>query len=614
MKTIWFIFSQIALISAAFGNPQPDTLHFSNKNYLEVGSEMVFITDSTNRLSANQILTKFRQGGGSKPLGPNPNFGISNSTYWTYLVIHNSGKTNIDAFIHIDNFLMDTTRCFEINQVDSLALIGTAGDYLPFATRPVINRHFVYPINLKPYQNKSYLVSVYKDHSSISLPIKIWPQHKFYQNDTNETILYGLYFGVLLLVLVYSLFLYVSSKKILLLYYFLYVFLLALFQLNHLGFAQQYLWPNSWFMPNFGFWIVGVLMTVFFILFALHFTQIKHTQPILDFYFKIIAVVLIGFALGILLFSGSLHEYTSFAKKLYYYIQLSSAIGFVLLVFFILKTGSTEGKYFSLAFSALLGFGVVYLLREMGWIDYNGFTQNALIIGSLIEVLIFSLGITHIVSKAFVDRQILLEKLQKQQEELLLTTIETEEKERLRISSELHDSVGSQLSFLKVSLEHPSWFKNKQKLEDQVDDIADTVRKISHNMTPIVLEMEGLKVAISNLVEKINQSSDTKFHLEWLDMPNNLPNLKAVTLYRVVQEALTNIVRHSQANDAYLNFTGYPNEIVIMVEDDGNGFDSKVLNGIGLKTMKNRVQQLKGKFDISSALGNGTSIVVTFPV
>lgn len=192
----------------------------------------------------------------------------------------------------------------------------------------------------------------------------------------------------------------------------------------------------------------------------------------------------------------------------------------------------------------------------------------------------------------------------------MISTIETEERERQRISSELHDSIGSQLSFLKVSLEQA---QINSDLVEQVDGLADTIRKISHDMTPIVLQMDGIKSAIVNLVEKLNVSSKTKFKLEWLDFPNDIEDIHAVTVYRIVQEASNNIIKHSNAKEAFFQFTGYPNEIVIVLEDDGVGYEILQHQGIGLKNMKNRVSQLKGTIDISSSLGNGTSIVISFP-
>ncbi len=611
MRIILSIVSFLFLQTVSYATSTPDTLDVRSINSVALGSEMLYIEDSTLRLTPQQIILKFYSGKGIKPEGPNPNFGIANSTYWAFVTIKNSGNKPVNIFINVDNVLMDTTRCFEIKDSINVELIGEAGDYLPFNVRPVLNRNIIYPVYLKQNKTKSFLISVFKDQSSISLPIKIWNKDAFYDHELKETLLYGLYFGTMLLILLYSFFLFVNIRKKFVLFYFLYVAFLSLFQLTHLGYSFQYLWPNSTFLPNYGFWMMGVLMTVFFIFFARSFTKLKEVSPLLDYYFKVISYFLLVFMIVILLAPQSWLPFTSIAKKFYYYVQITSAIGFIAMAIIMLKRGSVEGKYFALAFSVLLVFGTVYILREVGLVPYNGFTQNALIIGSLIEIIIFSLGITYMVNAAFKEKQHLAERLQEQQETLMISIIETEERERQRISSELHDSIGSQLSFLKVSLEQEN---THSSLIEQVDGLADTVRKISHDMTPIVLQMDGLKSAINNLIEKLNASSNTKFKLEWLDFPDETPDIQSITVYRIVQEASNNIIKHANASQAFFQFTGYPTEIVLVLEDDGVGYETLQLSGIGLKNMKNRVSQLKGTIDISSNPGTGTSIVISFPI
>jgi len=611
MKIRLLIGSLFLIHSYSFAASVPDSINVSSHKSISVGSQMLYFEDTTNSLGAQEVLALFNTNNGVRPNSPNPNFGITNSTYWAYIIIANPTSNPIDVLVHVDNFLMDTTRCFEIINKQQANLLGEAGDYLPFDIRPISNRNILFPIRLESNESKALLVSVFKDHSSVSLPIKIWHRDEFYKYEQKDTLLYGLYFGTMLLVLLYSLFLFINIRKKYVLYYFLYVFFLSLFQLNHLGFAFQYIWPNSTFLPNFGFWAMGILMTVFLITFARSFTKLKEVSALLDFYFKVITYFLLAFMVVVLLSPDSWAKYTSIAKTLYYYIQMTSAAGFILMVVLVLRKKSEEGKFFSIAFSALLFFGAIYILREVGIVPYNGFTQNALIMGSLIEVLILSLGITHLVNIAFSERQKMAEKLQEQQEELMIATIETEEKERQRISSELHDSIGSQLSFLKVSIEQS---EKNDSLMKQVDGLAETVRRISHEMTPVVLEMDGLRAAIINLVDKLNIASETKFNLEWLDFPDQLSDIQSITVYRIVQEASANIIKHANAKEAFFQFTGYDNEIVITIEDDGKGYASISNDGIGLKIMRNRVGQLRGQIDISSQPLSGVSIVISFPI
>lgn len=613
MRIILLIVSSLLCLSS-YASTLYDTLDVSTVSSIAVGKQMRFYEDTTISLPPLQVLEKFLQGKGVIAHQPNPNFGIANSTFWAFFLVSNKSNQSKSYFIHIDNFLMDTTRCYEVEGESFLRFIGEAGDYIPFGTRVVQNRNILYPFQLAPGQTKSFLVSVFKDQSSISLPIKVWNQNAFYVKDTKETIAYGVYFGVLVLILIYSLFMFITLRKYFVLYYFLYVLFFGLFQLNHLGFAYEYLWPNLWFMSNYGFWMLGVAMIVFFIKFSQTFTRLKDVFKPLSIYFNIIVYLLITLLVAILSLHNLLSEYTTFAKTFYYYMLIGAIVGFVIMAIIMLRNATVEGNYFAIAFSALLSFGLVYILRELGFAPYNWFTQNALLMGSIVEILLFSLGIAHIIYLAYRERQSLAEKLQGQQEALMIATVEAEENERQRISSELHDSVGSQLSFLKVSLERSTATNNFDGIVEQIDGVANTVRRISHEMTPVVLKVDGLKAAVTNLVEKVNISSNTDFKLEWIDFPTNLPEIKTIAIYRIIQEAINNIIKHSESEKAYIQLLGYTDEVVLMVEDTGVGFDTDQASGFGLKNIENRVAQLKGTLDISSNKGEGASLVVSFPM
>lgn len=613
MRTRLFLFSLLLWgHNYVNANGLPDPVVLTSADFVTLGNQMVYYVDSTNHAPVGSVLNEIQQGQFNRAEKPNPNFGITNATYWAFFRVQNTTANPQNVLVHIDNFLMDTVRCFSVGP-NGLTPLGLAGDYIPYGVRVIKNRNIVFPYRLEPNQTVSFLVSVFKDHSSVSLPIKLWRQEAFYSNDTKETLLYGFYFGVLLLLLLYAFVLYVNSRKWLLLYYFLYIAFLFLFQFNHLGFAYAYLWPNSSFMSNYGFWVIGVLMTVSFIYFARHFTRLKQTAPLLDFYFSIIGYLLLAFALVILFFSGGLTTYTSIAKKFYYYVQLTSGLGFVLVVGLLLRAGTLEGRYFSMGFGALFVFGVVYVLREVGIAPYNFFTQNTLVIGSLVEILVFALGITHLINNTFKERELLWQQVQNKHKELISNTIDTEERERKRIAMELHDSVGSQLSFLKVSIENSSK-KNPAEVVRQLDHLAKTVRRISHDMNPAVLEMEGLQTAINNLIEKVNLSDSTLFRVEWIDFPKDIEQIKALTIYRIVQEAVGNIIKHAKAPNAYIQFTGYPTELTLAIEDDGQGIPAGSNKGTGLKNIEIRVNQLSGTLELDTQPGKGTSLLISIPV
>lgn len=199
--------------------------------------------------------------------------------------------------------------------------------------------------------------------------------------------------------------------------------------------------------------------------------------------------------------------------------------------------------------------------------------------------------------------------------------MEAEEKERTRIARELHDGVGQQLSAAKLNL---SAFEHRLTNEQQhdftpliqlVDDAVKEVRQISHNMMPSALQKQGLKEALDEFVSKLKLATKVEIRLDVIGLEKRLPSTTETVLYRVVQESVSNALKHAKANNITIQVIAYDEYISLMIEDDGVGFDTtQTANGIGLKNLTSRVELIGGGIDFDSTLGRGTTVVVSVPV
>ncbi len=197
--------------------------------------------------------------------------------------------------------------------------------------------------------------------------------------------------------------------------------------------------------------------------------------------------------------------------------------------------------------------------------------------------------------------------------------IEAEEKERQRIGADLHDGIGQILTAAKFNLnainELPLEEPHKSvllKTEELVKQGAVEVRQVSHLMMPQTLLQAGLTYALENFINKIEHT--TKMHLSITGLGNDLPNDKAIIIYRIIQEAVNNILKHAQATIAYINIINDGNEISISIEDNGQGFNTdNTSEGIGLSNIKYRVAYLNGHLEINSAKDKGTLINIIIP-
>jgi signal transduction histidine kinase len=204
----------------------------------------------------------------------------------------------------------------------------------------------------------------------------------------------------------------------------------------------------------------------------------------------------------------------------------------------------------------------------------------------------------------------------------ILSVIDGQELERQRLSRELHDGIGQSMVAIKMKLESLSYIPEneiKPQLEGikkQFDQIVDEIRRITTDLMPPVLEEFGLVIALFNLCEDTARHSTVKVKFEH-KVEDVEWNKKIQTyLYRIVQEALNNIIKHSNADQAYIKLLNDHGFIYLSIQDNGKGFrlhDSGSQGGHGLHNMQERVKLLGGTIDLNSASGKGTLIQIKVP-
>lgn len=211
-----------------------------------------------------------------------------------------------------------------------------------------------------------------------------------------------------------------------------------------------------------------------------------------------------------------------------------------------------------------------------------------------------------------------------QQELASRAIIEAEENERKRIAQDLHDGIGQMMSAVKMNVSSITSKFEMNKKEDNdlvdktlalIDESCKEIRQVSHNMMPNALLKKGLSSAIKDFIDKIDHPQLlVKLHTEGLNKRID-QNIETV-LYRVIQEVVTNVIKHSNANRLDISLFKETDGITCSIEDNGNGFDvNKALlkDGIGLKNIKSRIEYLKGNVEFDSSIGNGTVVTIHVP-
>ena len=208
--------------------------------------------------------------------------------------------------------------------------------------------------------------------------------------------------------------------------------------------------------------------------------------------------------------------------------------------------------------------------------------------------------------------------------------IAAQEIERKRISRELHDELGQALSLIKFKLRfirkhlHKNQSPLKQECEDTlafIDQVIENVRRLSRDLSPTVLDDLGLTAAIRWLIHNL-KIKEKNIHVlsDIMYIDHFFPQDSYINIYRIIQEALTNIGEHAEAKNISLIIKNQKDTIFFSIEDDGIGFNlNKALKkitierGLGLASMAERVQMLGGYFNILSKKGKGTRIQFKIP-
>ena len=206
--------------------------------------------------------------------------------------------------------------------------------------------------------------------------------------------------------------------------------------------------------------------------------------------------------------------------------------------------------------------------------------------------------------------------------ELSRKLIQAQEEERRRIARELHDDVGQRLAVLSIEID-----KLREKLSsalrsrasglwNQASSIANTVRDISHDLHSPGLDSLSLSVALRALLEEFGEQHSIGVSFKEHDVPARMPEDIKLTFYRVTQEALQNITKHSRANSVSLELKATPEQVILRINDDGIGFNAEQhpVAGLGIASMRERVRSVGGVMTITSGQMRGTKLEAQVPL
>ncbi|MGS2763014.1 tetratricopeptide repeat-containing sensor histidine kinase [Sinomicrobium sp. M5D2P9] len=197
---------------------------------------------------------------------------------------------------------------------------------------------------------------------------------------------------------------------------------------------------------------------------------------------------------------------------------------------------------------------------------------------------------------------------------------EGQDEERARLAREIHDGIGSDLAGIKIAFEHYTEDQREKpqtkRILDAISNACIEIRGLSHQLHPLPFSKIGFSSFLSDFIDQI--TNKTELEIQTFFFPEEdidaLPDELLADVYRIVQELISNILKHAEATRAEVQLTKHEDHLNIVINDNGKGFQKNRKQGIGLRNIKERLQKVQGTLDIDSGSGSGTSITIDIPI
>lgn len=356
----------------------------ANDRYLDLGTSIDWIEDSSNALTFEQV-QKLPEASFSASTQKTFNKGYTPSAYWLRFRLNFSDDLiNSHWLLEIPFPLLDHVTLYIPDSNNTYSSIHT-GDRHPFSQRDIDTTNFVFKLKPEKNDNVYYLHIQTKD--SLQVPLFLWNPDNFPKYNTAMTGLQGLYFGIMLVMILYNLFIYLSVRDRSYLYYISYISCATLFQASMQGYSFEYFWPNSTWWTNINIPFLSLISLFFAALFTRNILQTKTLLPRLDKALVAMTITLF-LTLPVVIFGG--YQLGIYATIIISFIFFN--LVFTTACIAALK-GNRTAKVFIIAWSIFLIGGAISILGMLNILPLEYGNLSAIQIGSAIEVILLSLAL-----------------------------------------------------------------------------------------------------------------------------------------------------------------------------------------------------------------------------
>lgn len=581
------------------------------------------LEDSTRQLEPTEALELFQAGRFRPPDAPQRNVGFTRSVFW--LAYENRADGPADSLLlqigdpHINRIH------FYYSGGKEPQLQHLTGDYYPFRQRPVQATGYYFPVGRKGL----YLARIDKANESLQLYFGITPHLQVVRTEGEHTAITAGLTGVIGLLVIFGVYLFAITRERIYLLYVAYLLCGWCWVLANGGYGFRYLWPDAaWFASKARpvFCIATVALSLHFMA---HYTGGVHRRW-LRTTIHIMSAVLWACVGAIFLFNERGYE-SAWWMRLQYAIPVI-ALGYTAFVLTFLAAASLRGNrlalFYLVAVLALMGMAVLQVAFYTGTLQSESsfFSHFGMSVGYIIEAIILTAGLVYRFNQYRQEREHLLREMNRRQADNIRVIMEVQQAERAQIAGQLHDVAGSLLSAARLNLSSlrenrygtDETVRRLQKAEEAVSAVSDTLRNLSHALSPLLLEKTGLRRSLEKIVSLFNASGKIRISLVVIGFEDPAPRLTNfyTSFYSIAHELLNNVVKHSGATHALVQVVEHEDCFSLVVEDDGKGLDPHQLaekETHGLAGILSKIDYFNGEIAFDRNEPRGSIITIVLP-
>lgn len=564
------------------------------------------------------------------------NIGIARNPYWFHFVVRNTNPEDSEILIEIENPRLNYLSIYEQSS-DTAILLGETGDFFLFSHRPVKHKNFLFPTMIPAGESRDYFLYIDQVGHTLYLPVSFVSRKTFEDRNSFNYFTDGITYGILLFMSFLSLFFYLSTLHSIYLYYGLYIFSAIGWFLSYFGLGYQYFWYDTPDLSSLGAPFFASINLLLNIQICQVLLRVRENNTIL---FRI-GILLKGMLLLTAFFPMviNLNNYGFGLNHGYLVVFLSLILASLVYLVYVISLYAFRGSFIAqfyflasvLKIPSLLNLALFELGITPGQHNMEEFLQS----GILVEIIILSYAIA---------KRYTLFKFQTFQ-----SVIQAQEEERKNFSKELHDGISNSLTGVKFSIQDiirrlrgtdEETTRQLTAVSESISLVQSDARNLSHSLMPSYIKSNSFIEIMRLYIQGLQQSSQNRDTGRTLPVIYFSANREKVPmhddmklhLFRVMQEIISNMIRHSGATVADVVITVDNKEIVIVTSDNGSGIDTNKDGkfGIGLSNILSRIELLNGKIEFMDTIGDeaqgkpmngkantinkGTTIVIKVPL